>query len=52
MNRAADLLLNSGKLVKQVAEELRFADAYHFSRAFKKVHGLSPVQFLRGGRRD
>ena len=52
MNRAADLLLNSDKLVKEVAEELRFADAYHFSRAFKKVHGLSPSQFVRGGRRS
>jgi AraC-like DNA-binding protein len=52
MNRAADLLLNSGKLVKEVAEELGFADPYHFSRAFKKVHGLSPSQFLQGGRRS
>lgn len=52
MNRAADLLLNSDKLVKEVAEDLRFADAYHFSRAFKKVHGLSPSQFVQGGRRN
>ena len=52
MNRAADLLLNSAKLVKEVAEELGFADAYHFSRAFKKVHGLAPSQFVQGGRRS
>jgi AraC-like DNA-binding protein len=51
MNRAADLLLNSGRLVKEVAEELGFADAYHFSRVFKKVHGLAPSQFAQGGRR-
>lgn len=52
MNRAADLLLNSNKLVKEVAVETGFADAYHFSRAFKKVHGLAPSQFVAGGRRS
>lgn len=52
MNRAADRLLNANKLVKEVSQELRFADAYHFSRAFKKVHGLSPSLFVRGGRRS
>jgi len=52
MNRAADLLLNSRRLVKEVAEALGFADAYHFSRVFKKVHGLSPSQFVQGGRRS
>lgn len=51
MDHAADRLVNSGLLVKQAADELGFANAYHFSRAFKKVHGLSPAKFLAAGRR-
>lgn len=46
MNRAVDLLQNSDRLVKEVAEELGFSDPYNFSRAFKRVFGVSPA-FLR-----
>ena len=46
MNHAADRLLHSGMLVKQVADELGFADAFHFSRTFKRVQGISPNHFL------
>jgi AraC-like DNA-binding protein len=44
MNYAAGLLMNEGLLVKQVAERLEFADAYQFSRAFKRVYGIPPKQ--------
>lgn len=47
MNRAAELLHAEGLLVKEVAAALGFADAFHFSRTFKRVHGLSPDQFAR-----
>jgi AraC-like DNA-binding protein len=47
MNRAAERLQNPAALVKQVAAELGFADAFHFSRAFKKVLGVSPEGFRR-----
>lgn len=47
MNRAAELLLEGGLLVKEVAAQLEFADAFHFSRAFKRVYGLSPERFVR-----
>lgn len=50
MNRAAELLLVSGKLVKQVAEAVGFSDPYHFSRAFKSAFGLSPEKFAKGER--
>lgn len=46
MNRAAELLLDHGLLVKETAAELGFADAYHFSRSFKRVYGLAPERFL------
>jgi AraC-like DNA-binding protein len=50
MNLAAGRLGNPEILIKQVAAELGFEDACHFSRAFKSVVGLSPEAFrhLRG----
>lgn len=45
MNRAAKLLEDPGRLVKQIAGELGYRDAFHFSRAFKNVFGVSPRGF-------
>ena len=47
MNHAAARLQQAGVLVKQVAEEVGFADPFHFSRVFKNVLGLSPDTFRR-----
>ena len=47
MNLAAQRLRNPAMLVKQVAADMGFADAFHFSRAFKKVLGVSPDRFRR-----
>lgn len=47
MNVAAECLQQSGVLVKQVAEEMGFADPFHFSRVFTSVFGLSPAAFRR-----
>jgi len=49
MNRAVDLLQNSDRLVKEVAEELGFSDPYNFSRAFKRVFGVSPAFLQKKG---
>jgi AraC-like DNA-binding protein/quercetin dioxygenase-like cupin family protein len=46
MNHAAELLLNEGLLVKETAGRLGFPDAFQFSRAFKRVHGISPGHLL------
>lgn len=51
MNHAAERLQHSNMLVKEVADELRFADAFHFSRCFKAVHGLAPQRFIELSRR-
>jgi AraC-like DNA-binding protein len=40
MNRATELLVDGGLLVKEVAEKLEFVDAFHFSRVFKRFYGL------------
>jgi AraC-like DNA-binding protein len=45
MNRAAALLQDTNLMIKQVADQLGFADAFHFSRSFKRVHGMSPSRF-------
>ncbi len=46
MTHAATLLDGGGRIVREVAEELSL-DPFHFSRVFKRVHGVSPAEFLR-----
>ena len=46
MHDAAEMLVNEGLLVKEAAARLGFADAFQFSRAFKRVHGVSPARLL------
>jgi len=45
MNHAAERLQASPVMIKQLASDMGFSDPFHFSRAFKRVHGLSPHQF-------
>ena len=45
MRHAAERLEQAGVLVKQAAEEVGFADPFHFSRVFRSVLGLSPMAF-------
>lgn len=47
MAQAARHLQRDDALIKQVAFELGYADPFHFSRAFKKVFGLSPAAFRK-----
>lgn len=42
---AAEYLQKPGILIKEIACELGFKDAFHFSRAFKKIFGVSPSSF-------
>lgn len=46
MRHAAALLDGGRMIVREVAESLGL-DAFHFSRVFKRVHGVSPAEFLR-----
>ena len=47
MNLAAELLTHERLQVQQAAARLGFADQYQFSRAFKRVAGVSPQAFQR-----
>ena len=43
---AADLLDGGRLIVREAADRLGM-DPFHFSRVFKRVHGISPASFLR-----
>jgi AraC-like DNA-binding protein len=47
MNHAAELILRSGAPVKVAGAQVGFDDPYHFSRCFKRVHGVAPSSFGR-----
>lgn len=47
IRHAATLLRTANPPVAVVAEELHFADPFHFSRVFKKLMGISPSAFAR-----
>lgn len=45
MRRAEDLLLATGS-VSRTAKELGYDDVFYFSRVFKRVHKISPSEYL------
>ncbi len=45
MNRASSLLLDSNKTILDIAFECGYGDASHFTKAFKRKHGVSPRVF-------
>ncbi len=47
INHAAECLRNPGALVEQAAQQVGFADPFHFSRVFRNVLGVSPSAFRR-----
>lgn len=49
MNRAYELLETTHFSVGEVAASVGYADAYYFSRLFKKQHGISPKEAKRQG---
>ena len=47
ITHAAERLRAGDLAVARLAEELHFADPFHFSRVFKKLMGISPSHFTR-----
>ena len=50
MERAKELLENSGKSMKEICVEIGYADANYFSRTFKKNVGVTPTDYKEGKR--
>jgi AraC-like DNA-binding protein len=48
MNHAGELILRNDLSVKETAAQIGFDDVYHFSRCFKRVHGVAPIYFAKG----
>lgn len=45
MERAGELLAQTGLPIKQIAAQVGYADPLYFSRRFKSVHGLPPTEY-------
>ena len=51
IRRAAEQLWQSGQKLQQVATLTGYGDSFSFSRAFKRVMGVSPSQYRAAGRK-
>lgn len=49
MERGAQLLLETRFDLSEVAENAGYTDAYYFGRLFKKMTGMTPIQFRKRG---
>ena len=47
IQRACRMLDNSGLLIADVSREIGFDDQFYFSRVFRKVMGMSPVEYRK-----
>lgn len=47
MERAERMLRHTGATIGEIAESTGYRDAFYFSRAFKKRHGLAPQTYRR-----
>ena len=47
INEACSILKNSDLSISEVAVSTGFSDPLYFSRAFKKVKGISPRAYLK-----
>ena len=51
MHTAMQMLLNSGESVQSIARAVGYDDRYHFSRAFKRIVGVSPRSYRQAGKK-
>lgn len=47
LERACGLLRLTSNRVSEIAEQCGFSSIYHFSRAFRMAHGMSPLEYRR-----
>lgn len=47
INKAKQLMLRSGLLLRDIAHEVGYEDEFYFSRKFRKTVGMSPTAFIK-----
>lgn len=45
IDKSKELMMEGNKKIKEVSQELGFADEFYFSRMFKKAEGITPSEF-------
>ena len=45
LEKAADLLVNTGLSIKEISEQCGFQNPFHFSRKFRQQNGISPKDY-------
>lgn len=50
MKKAKTLLKTTSMTIESIAESIGYANVEHFSRSFKKVYGMAPVQYRATGK--
>lgn len=50
MEKAKELLVQTGANISDVARQVGFQDYFHFSKQFKKLAGLTPTEYRKYGR--
>jgi two-component system, response regulator YesN len=48
MEKAKELLSQTGKSMKEICSEVGYTDPNYFSRSFKKNVGVTPTEFKEG----
>lgn len=51
IRRAVELLADGELKMYEIAERVGYSSQHYFSSAFKKVLGVSPMEYRRGGAR-
>ena len=47
VDKAKELIIEGDKKINEVAQILGFTDEFYFSRIFKRIEGISPLEFYR-----
>ena len=47
MEKAVELLNQTQLNIEQIADELKYCNAFEFSKQFKKFQGISPSQYRK-----
>lgn len=45
MEKARNMLMHSKMSINQISEVLGYSDSPHFTRTFKRLYNMSPIQF-------